>query len=195
MIDGTKLQSWEDVWALEPGTYSWVQQTPLSGWQPEDTPTGALRVELTVRVSKQDTRTCELAYVDGVTHLRRYFGEHAAQGGRIARIATATPPQEYDLPIAVGWNVISSAKYCKTQENVVLINCSIEHQTTPQNITITTLPIGFHPKFNINIPCQIMASNGDRYCGDISIGTDGVINFISHVIPKYISFYAGFIAE
>ena len=38
-------QTWDEVWALVPGVYSWVQAMPLE-WRPDGTPSGALRVEL-----------------------------------------------------------------------------------------------------------------------------------------------------
>ena len=112
----------EEIWALEPGKYSWVQGKPLI-WQPSDTPTGALRVLITVSSSETaaGTKTIDLRYVDGAIDRVSYMGEHTSAGIRWVKIATATPPAVYDLPLAAGWSAIS-AKYYRTQDGMITVN-------------------------------------------------------------------------
>lgn len=63
--------------------------------------------------------------------------------------ATATPPQEYNLPLAEGfstWGI--GCKYYKTQENIVVIHINVETdhvQTAGEEIVIGSLPVGFRP--------------------------------------------------
>ena len=148
-------QSWAEVWALAPHVvYSWVQQTPLA-WQPEDTPSGALRVELTIHNVASGTpsasRSAMLAYIDGATTLTRYVGEEMGTGasnGRWAKLATATSPQEFDLPLAEGYTQNNGCKYSKDQFNVVRVtfNLSKSAGTIAGGEVVATLPAGFRPK-------------------------------------------------
>lgn len=157
MIDD-KPQTWAEVWALEPGTYSWIQTAPLA-WQPEDTPTDTIRVELEVQrgTEANTSRACKLSYIDGATNLTRYFGEDgvsAAASGRWAKIATATPPQEYDLPLAEGFTSGGNANtYWKDQFGVVHVEFCVQKSSSTYelNDVFATLPAGFRPKRRVHV--------------------------------------------
>ena len=87
-------QTWEDVWALSPGTYEWVQTTPLT-WQPSNTPNGALRVNLEL-LSCEATAFGIMRYLDGATNLRAYIIEMPNRCSMIydehnIKISTAAP--------------------------------------------------------------------------------------------------------
>ena len=148
MLD-TPPQSWDDVWALTPNhDYSWVQSAPLA-WQPEDTPSGPLRVELITynALGVGASKSAMLAYTDGATNLTRYFGEiinTEFAPGRWAKISTATPPQKFTAPLSDGYS--GSLFYLKTQENIVIASFDV-YKTDNSSINgvnlIGTLPEGF----------------------------------------------------
>lgn len=198
-------QSWSELWALEPGVYSWVQQIPFD-WQPEDTPSGGLlRVELIVR-SSGDTggsHSFVLSYLDGTSYLKRYFGEQTGDGnGRIATIATATPPQEYALPLADGYVAgASGAFYSKTQDGIVTITISDVQRADGLGLAsgiISTIPVGFRPHRLISVACNFTAA---EYNTNISSGIlqalpngevwIGVIDQSAHAIHGQICYIAG----
>lgn len=62
-------------------------------------------------------------------------------------IATATPPQEFDLPLADGFSVWGVCSYFKTQDSIVTLNVNISNTlvTAGNEVIIGTLPVGFRP--------------------------------------------------
>lgn len=160
--------SWAEVWALKPGRYTWVQTGPLD-WEPDDTPSGSLRVVLEVDYhygSASQSYICKLAYIDGAANLTRYFGEYASSDlttGRLAKIATAKAPQSYNLPLADGWTAPSGAKYQKTQDNMVELNTGGIQLDSGTSVSdgnqIATLPAGFRPRDYMIVPAVAQDGN------------------------------------
>ncbi|MCQ5130640.1 hypothetical protein NE562_13285 [Butyricicoccus faecihominis] len=187
----------EEIWALGPGQYSWVQSEPLT-WQPSDTPTGALRVLITVSASETaaGTRTVDLRYVDGAIDRVSYMGEDTGTGIRWVKIATATPPQVYDLPLAAGVKKYSEDWkncYSKAQDGLVLVHLAAETisgEPPARFATIATLPVGYRPAKNVaGLPIQ----GGTGVNGFINVRGDGVIEAAfctGHQMFGFITFYA-----
>ena len=177
---GIPPQTWEEVWALEPGVYSWVQLEPITGWQPTDTPTGALRVELTIHGTElhYGSRSLVLAYIDGATYLKRYVGEHGEYEDRLTLIATATPPQEYNLPLTGVSDVGNgNSRYSKDQFGEVICQISVTPGADIPSYTIlATLPEGFRPKKSVSVPAMI-AIDGTRAMGQIGVNSSGEIGY------------------
>ena len=172
---GTPPQSWSEVWALTPHiVYSWVQQTPLA-WQPEGTPSGGLRVELTIHNSTDvsGSKSAMLAYIDGVATLTRYVGEEMvtdALNGRWAKLATATPPQEFDLPLAEG--ISGLAKYSKDQFGRVQLRGWVTGATA--NSVVATLPSGFRLASEAHF-IQAISSSTQNGIARVVVRTDGTV--------------------
>lgn len=179
--------SWEEIWELEPGQYTWVQGARLS-WQPDGTPDGALRVLLIITGSENPfgTKTCELKYVDGASALERFFGEpHGFDGvkltnGRWAKVATATPPQVYDLPIWNGYEAVDEepAAYRKTQNGrcyvyAMLRKADGSHWESGANPA--GLPEGYRPPCHIVRPCFFSSGGGPAGYGHLHLYHDGRI--------------------
>lgn len=62
------------------------------------------------------------------------------------QISTATPPQEFDLPLAEGFSKHYCASYCKTQDGMVTVSLWIVGSGAANvETTIATLPEGFRP--------------------------------------------------
>lgn len=62
-------------------------------------------------------------------------------------ISTATPPQEFDLPLADGFSVWGVCSYFKTQDSIVTLNVNISNTlvTAGNEVIIGILPVGFRP--------------------------------------------------
>lgn len=166
-------QSWSEIWALEPGVYSWVQVAPFIEWQPKDTPSGMLRAELTVHSSGATggSKSFILSYIDGVTYLKRYFGEQSGDGkGRIAPISTATPPEVRNFTIQSGFTA-GDCTFFVTQESAVFLAGGVSG-TLPanQDTQIGTLPSDVCPSKQRRRPAVTNA--GAAY---IDIHTDGTV--------------------
>lgn len=90
------------------------------------------------------------------------------------QIATATPPQEFDLPLAEGWTAWKPTKYWKTQENIVtVVICIRASESHESGSKIGTLPAGFRPASNIEVPATI----GSYSTGTVQIMSGGTITF------------------
>lgn len=60
--------------------------------------------------------------------------------------ATATPPQEYDLPLAAGVNRIRKTYYIKKQNGRAQVHFCVSFQASGfRAVTIGTLPVGYRP--------------------------------------------------
>ena len=87
------------------------------------------------------------------------------------KIATSTPPQEYDLPLAEGWS--GTAKYYKTQENVCVVSLDISKNselTTGESVGV--VPAGFRPAYVKMSPASTFAPSGSTTIG---VSTGGSI--------------------
>ena len=178
---GDVPQTWSEVWGLGPGVYSWVQSMPLE-WQPEDTPSGALRVELSVHntANFEGSKTATLAYIDGVATRTRYVGERSSGGDHWAKLATATPLQVFDLPLAEGFEDNGGSCYCKTQEGIVYVNAVLKSDTTREansvGCVVGTLPAGFRPPNSVFTATLFDTGDmGGRILGRLAVRTNGQI--------------------
>ena len=169
-------QTVHEILDMEPGVYSWIQESPL-GWEPKDTPSGLLRVEFSKQHGEGTALTYNLAYTDGATNLRRYFGESGPDATiRWGRIPVATPPQRYVLQLADGWVRVNAAEYWRTQEGLVIVTFRIarsggaEISAAPH--PIATLPEGYRP---VGYAAHVAASTMTAVPAVVWVGDDGVI--------------------
>lgn len=198
----SRPQTAQEFWALEPGKYTWVQTAPYA-WQPEDTPSGNLRVALIMERGKPGAGTvyADMAYTDGGTSLRRYTGEPASnnEGVRWARLATAVAPSKYNLQMVSGWTARAgySNHYSKDQFGRVTIQINITNSKTPPDLTLAAvLPAGYRPS-DITVAAAHFQTNGEAHSGVIKIQSDGNL-YLGHSIStsngvtcaSQISFYA-----
>lgn len=69
-----------------------------------------------------------------------------AQWSGMYRVTTATPPQEYDLPLAAGVNRIRKTYYIKKQNGRAQVHFCVSFQASGfRAVTIGTLPAGYRP--------------------------------------------------
>lgn len=94
---------------------------------------------------------------------------------KVQRIATDTPPQEYDLPLADGWTVHRRSVYFKTQDNVVTVYFQVKTAVPKRGeFIIATLPDGFRPSSVIG-GIGYSACNDQYFPADTKIYENGEI--------------------
>ena len=110
-------------------------------------------------------------------------------------IATATPPQEFDLPLAEGLSAVSSA-YWKDQFGVVTghFNVLASSPQTGSSPVIATLPEGFRPSRQANATAVV--SSGEslgllvRQTGEIQLQDAASVTLEGKYIKGLFSFVA-----
>ncbi len=115
--------------------------------------------------------------------------------GDWAEIATAAPPQVFDVPLADGFSpqtTTHSCYYCKTQENIVLLSVAVAGEVQANaDVIIGTLPEGFRP----NVFCRVVAvSHLTPYStGYATIGTNGDITVRFTEVQSRCNFVVSFV--
>lgn len=90
--------------------------------------------------------------------------------------ANATPPQEYDLPLAVGISNYATSVYHKNQFNEVSVRVSISATNAIQNgATIATLPEGFRPAKAIDTDATSYVSGSSWFACRLVIQPSGAV--------------------
>lgn len=109
----------------------------------------------------------------------------------VVNVATATPPQVFDLPLAEGWTAHRASKYFKTQENVVTVYFQV-HTDSPASgeVAIATLPAGFRPQATIGGTGYSKPEGGKYTPSDMKIYSDGRITGYNDVGSA--EYYTGF---
>lgn len=179
---GAPPDTWDSIWILKPGTYSWIQTARLS-WQPHDAPFAATNVLLSVSRDNFNAgfKTCELYFFGGEGRLVKYIGAEVDKTGYWARVATATPsPVEFELPLMAG-GVSDCSRYYKNQIGEVKIRFSITYPSKDigQGETIGLLPEGFRPKVSIVFPIAVKCnvSLSDVMAATAELNTLGNIKY------------------
>ena len=94
--------------------------------------------------------------------------------GSMYDIATATPPQEFALPLAEGVTPVTSFKntYSKDQFGIVRVWFSVHFESIPEvNAPVFTLPEGFRPD---SVCCSAaILSMSEFYCATINVHPSG----------------------
>lgn len=97
-----------------------------------------------------------------------------------------------------GFSIVgaSASYYCKTQENIVIVNAYLELATARNTdaVTLFGLPTGYRPSETVRVPCVIDA----KYIGTVWISSNGevILYNINPSVTSYLSIYinASFIA-
>ena len=96
----------------------------------------------------------------------------------LSKKADATPPQEYDLPLAEGWKERGgdSCRYAKTQENMCVVTFKAIPNTANQggDTKFATLPAGFHPSALVHGVCTRTDFSNDGIA--LWVNTDGTLH-------------------
>ncbi len=111
--------------------------------------------------------------------------------GDWVRWATATPPQEFTLPLAAGWTRHRSCQYFKTQDNVVTVYFQVKADAPKSGETIiATLPVGFRPSDLIGGTGYCVMPDSIYCPADIKVFQDG--NITGFNTQGEAQYYTGF---
>lgn len=126
-----------------------------------------------------DTRFIQFLMI--TTHGTPWFGSLSAidETFEIYKGAIATPPQEYDLPLADG--ISGTAKYSKDQFGIVRVYIAVlkNSGTITNNEILGTLPEGFRSKYNFAVVCfgnSEQNNMADRHPINMLISSNGNIS-------------------
>lgn len=109
-------------------------------------------------------------------------------------LATATPPQEFDLPLADGFSAAQPCTYWKNQFGAVTIGGTAEKSNGVADLTtIATLPESFRPAKNVERPATL-SGGGSRYAGSVLIGSNGSVRIHTPTTANVVTFAATFLA-
>ena len=99
----------------------------------------------------------------------------------LSKKADATPPQEYDLPLAEG--LTGDCYYSKTQEGLVLVRISIVvGAEVGAQAVIGTLPAGYRPANDVAVSA-LAGVSGAAIATPLGIYANGTIMNIGQAIP------------
>lgn len=109
-----------------------------------------------------------------------------------APVATATAPQEYDLPLASNVTALYSCRYSRDQFGRVLCYGAMKPtQEITSGITIAKLPAGFRPTNVLRVAGIVVPQGADVSTIGIGVFTNGEISVRGAVVPstaQYVSF-------
>lgn len=107
-------------------------------------------------------------------------------------IATATPPQEYDLPLAEGLIQSSASWYSMDQFNQVHVHGAISAGSSGSlgwDTLVATLPEGYRPSVKIEAAATF-DSDGTSGCGAVAVSEDGTIKAFPDIsAPKKVVYF------
>lgn len=92
------------------------------------------------------------------------------------KIATATPPQEIDLPLAAGWTIPSNGygRYRKNQFDEVSISFVLSSTVAVTGgVQIAALPAGYRPSSTVSFPVILSTEDWQTVYAHIDVGAYG----------------------
>ena len=110
--------------------------------------------------------------------------------------ATATAPQEYDLPLASNVTKMYSCRYSRDQfGRVVCYGTMTPTREITSGITIATLPAGYRPTNALRVAGIVVDQSGFASVIGIGIATTGEVSVRGDTVPstaQYVSFLVAF---
>lgn len=109
-----------------------------------------------------------------------------------ARIATATSPQEFDIPLAEGLSAVNPCTYRKNQFGEVSFGGAASG-TIEVGTAIATLPSGVRPIKTVERPA-VYSVDGAWTGGTVVITTDGIVRAYGQTSATSVAFAVDFVA-
>ena len=125
----------------------------------------------------------------GLTYIRLMSDTSMSHWSDWKPIATATPPQEYNLPLAEGITAAPAAIYYKTQDSIVHVEIMVSGEFAGET-AVAVLPVGFRPKRTIRSTPHCWLT--PQISGSGSVTTDGNIAVAFPSTVGHCSFNATF---
>ena len=108
------------------------------------------------------------------------------------RLATATPPQEYNLPLVSSVREIAKCQYFQRQDKTTAFNLccgATSGESISNNMPVANLPVGYQPTQQRFFPA--VALNGaERFPGFVVASSNGELSWTGESIP-----YPGYIVS
>lgn len=163
---------------VSPGMYFCSANAQNVANIPPDSITGAF--SLLVEYSGAYGNGCKQTFTEhnpGITYIRRMSDISAGHWSAWEPISTATPPEEYNLPLSDGISVQGglSAVYSKNQFGEVVVHGDLVGQMQNGSV-IATLPAGFRPIYTLEMPATC-----DFTAGRIQVNSAGEIRVMSQL--------------
>ena len=122
----------------------------------------------------------------------RTFFSFGQSVGDWIKLATATPPQEYELPLADDITNYATSVYHKNQFNEVSLRVSVSATNAIQNgATIATLPEGFRPAKAIDTDATGYVSGSSWFACRLVIQPSGVVQVYWGIGSSVATFIVG----
>ena len=119
----------------------------------------------------------------GELYFRVNTRDPSAIWSQLLKIATATPPKEYDLPLTQG--ITGTAKYFKTQDDIIHITLSaVEKSQWNSGDLISNLPEGFRPSGDLWFCAAVGDGNSVIGTCDIKIQSSGEIIVAGYAVAN-----------
>ena len=128
-------------------------------------------------------------YIESFTNEMQYDGTWTGW----VKNTTATPPQEYPLPLTEGFTPITPCTYRKNQFSEVFVGGSTGGTITDGTV-IATLPEGFRPKQTVERPATFAVS-GSQAAGSVTIMPDGNVSVHGQSADSGVVFSANFVVD
>ena len=128
-------------------------------------------------------------YIESYTNEMRYDGTWTGW----AKNTTATPPQEYSLPLTEGFTPITPCTYRKNQFSEVFVGGSTGGTITDGTV-IAILPEGFRPTNIVERPATFSVS-GTQAAGSVMIKQNGNISAHGQSSASGVVFSANFVVD
>ena len=128
-------------------------------------------------------------YIESFTNEMQYDGTWTGW----VKNTTATPPQEYPLPLTEGFTPITPCTYRKNQFSEVFVGGSTGGTITDGTV-IATLPEGFRPKQTVERPATFAVS-GSQAAGSVTIMPDGNVSVHGQSAASGVVFSANFVVD
>ncbi|WP_125116500.1 hypothetical protein [Agathobaculum sp. Marseille-P7918] len=122
----------------------------------------------------------------------RTFFSFGQSVGDWIKLATATPPQEYELPLAADITNYATSVYHKNQFNEVSVRVSVSVTNAIQNgATIATLPEGFRPMKAIDTDATGYVSGSSWFACRLVIQPSGAVQVYWGIGSSVATFIVG----
>lgn len=124
-----------------------------------DSPSPGAEMQYLVLMDYGDRRTViATMYANGDAHIwQRQIFAGVWRQSKWTLLATSTPPEEHDLPLAEGWSATEISSFSKDQFGRVHVAIhAIAETAAAGDRIISTLPVGFHAKAVQRYACVFM---------------------------------------
>lgn len=108
--------------------------------------------------------------------------------------ATATPPEEHNLPLEAGCTAFMRSKYFKSQENIVTFYATAQRESGFSDaLRIATLPAGFRPLERTDFPATFshFEDANARIPGFVMLSPDGGLRVAANLAGHSIAYVLG----